>query len=306
MTDTSVSQPGALDGALPLAAETAAAVPGAGQGGPTADPPVGAEGDSTAAPAQGEIPVGVPAGQGTTPEAVADPFQETWQTLLAQALELLEVGGPVVAILLGMSVIALAIVLLKLWQFARLRLGARRFADRALEHWQAGRHQEALATLERQSSPLAAVLATAMEGSSRHDVDRETLREEVLRQATAVLESLRGHLRGLEVIASLAPLLGLLGTVLGMIEAFRRLQAAGSQVDPAVLSGGIWEALLTTAVGLAVAIPAVAALNWLERRVERFGHRLEDTVTRVFTVGLRPLPQPAAVPLRRSGGQYAS
>ena len=124
--------------------------------------------------------------------------------------------------------------------------------------------------------------------STQHDeeVDQATLREEVLRQATAALETLRSHLRGLEVIASLSPLLGLLGTVLGMIEAFRRLQEAGSQVDPAVLSGGIWEALLTTAVGLAVAIPAVAALNWLERRIERFGHRLEDSVTRVFTARL--------------------
>jgi biopolymer transport protein ExbB len=56
-------------------------------------------------------------------------------------------------------------------------------------------------------------------------------------------------------------LLGLFGTVLGMVEAFRQLELAGSQVDPAVLSGGIWQALLTTAVGLAVAIPAVLAHN---------------------------------------------
>ncbi len=57
-----------------------------------------------------------------------------------------------------------------------------------------------------------------------------------------------------------------------MIEAFRQLEAAGNQVNPAILSGGIWEALLTTAVGLAVAIPAVVALNWLERRIERLAH----------------------------------
>ena len=101
-----------------------------------------------------------------------------------------------------------------------------------------------------------------------------------------MLESLRSHLRPLEVIASLAPLLGLLGTVLGMIEAFRDLEQAGSQVDPAVLSGGIWQALLTTAIGLAVAMPVIVALNWLERAIDRCAHEMDSVVTRVFTVDL--------------------
>ena len=64
-----------------------------------------------------------------------------------------------------------------------------------------------------------------------------------------------------------------------MIEAFRKLSEAGNKVDPSILSGGIWEALLTTAVGLAVAIPAVAALNWLERRVDRVAFELDSIVT---------------------------
>jgi len=78
-----------------------------------------------------------------------------------------------------------------------------------------------------------------------------------------------------------------------MIEAFRQLEAAGNQVNPAILSGGIWEALLTTAVGLAVAMPSVAALNWLERRVDRLAHEMDSTVSRVFTVdlsGAEPAP----------------
>ena len=95
-----------------------------------------------------------------------------------------------------------------------------------------------------------------------------------------------GAFRILEVIASLAPLLGLFGTVLGMIEAFRQLEAAGNQVNPAILSGGIWQALLTTAVGLAVAMPVVAVLNWLERRVDALAHEMDSVVTRVFTEDL--------------------
>ena len=104
----------------------------------------------------------------------------------------------------------------------------------------------------------------------RNGTDLTLLREELERVATFRLNQLKMLLRPLEVIANLAPLLGLLGTVLGMIVAFQNMEAAGSRVDPSVLSGGIWQALLTTAVGLAVAIPTVAVHSWLERRVERF------------------------------------
>ncbi|MEB3734988.1 MotA/TolQ/ExbB proton channel family protein [Halopseudomonas pachastrellae] len=68
-----------------------------------------------------------------------------------------------------------------------------------------------------------------------------------------------------------------------MIVAFQNMEAAGSRVDPSVLSGGIWQALLTTAVGLAVAIPTVAVHSWLERRVERVAAAINDAVTQVFT-----------------------
>ena len=125
----------------------------------------------------------------------------------------------------------------------------------------------------------------AVATSPESPADEALVREEMQRVGARELESLRSHLRVLEVIGTLSPLLGLFGTVLGMIEAFRRLEEAGSRVDPAILSGGIWEALLTTAIGLAVAIPAVAALNWLERKVERLRHDMEDCATRLFTMG---------------------
>jgi biopolymer transport protein ExbB len=142
-----------------------------------------------------------------------------------------------------------------------------------------------LALVRGARNPVAQALARAMRGQ-RRGLPEARVREEVIRYGGEVLEALRGWLRPLEVIASLAPLLGLFGTVLGMIEAFRQLEAAGNQVNPAVLSGGIWEALLTTAVGLAVAIPAVALLNWLERRVDRLAHEMDNVVTRIFTVDL--------------------
>jgi biopolymer transport protein ExbB len=107
-------------------------------------------------------------------------------------------------------------------------------------------------------------------------------REETTRYARARLTDLRVGLRALELIATTAPLLGLLGTVLGMIDAFQALQEAGNRADPAALAGGIWEALLTTAAGMAVAIPAGAALVWFESVCDRTQADLEDIATRIF------------------------
>lgn len=210
---------------------------------------------------------------------------------LTRGLELLQAGGPVVALLVLMSIAASAIVLAKLLQFRSARLGDRRAAHEALRLWKAGRAGEAIALVEAARNPLAEALLQAMHGQQRN-LPEARIREEVMCYCSDVIEALRAWFRPLEVIASLAPLLGLFGTVLGMIEAFRQLEQAGNQVNPSILSGGIWEALLTTAVGLAVAIPVVALLSWLERRVERLAHEMESLVTRVFTEDLRGEPSP--------------
>ena len=216
-----------------------------------------------------------------TAPATAGPLEDP----AARAMELLQAGGPVVVILLLLSVAALAIVFVKLWQFRAARLGDPGPAREAIRLWEADRGAEALERASASRNPVARVLSRAMEGQ-RRGLPEARLREEVVRYGSDLLVALRGWFRPLEVIASLAPLLGLFGTVLGMIDAFRQLEAAGNQVNPAILSGGIWEALLTTAVGLAVAMPVVAVLNWLERRVDRLAHEMDSLVTRVFTVEL--------------------
>jgi len=202
------------------------------------------------------------------------------------ALQLVQQGGPVVAILSAMSVAALAIVLVKIWHFAACRVGDRRIAQEVIGLYRAGRSIEAIGLASRSRNPVAQVLAGAIGGTLQSDLPDEVVREEVSRLAAERIHALRSYLRPLEVIAGVAPLLGLFGTVLGMIEAFRQLEQAGSRVDPSVLSGGIWEALLTTAVGLAVAIPVVALLAWLEGTVDRLSHEMDSAVTRVFTQDL--------------------
>ena len=224
-------------------------------------------------------------------------MQETMSTATPVAwwehgFELVVAGGPVVALLVLMSVAALTIVFLRLLQFHQMKIGDRQVGREALRLCLMGSPQRAIECAERSPNPVAGAIALVLAGRVRGIADA-TVREEVLRYGNNVLEGLRTWFRPLEVIGSLAPLLGLFGTVLGMIEAFRQLEQAGSQVNPAILSGGIWEALLTTAVGLAVAIPAVTAQNYLDRRVERLAHEMEDSVTRIFTADLSPHPNPA-------------
>lgn len=197
-------------------------------------------------------------------------------------MEIIALGGPVVLVLIAMSVLGLAIVMLKCWQFYSVRVWDRRFIEPALATWHQGKTRAAMDLLQQQRNPIAEALLATMARLGKEP--REDLaREEAARVGARRLADLRSYFRPLEVIGTLAPLLGLLGTVIGMIEAFRQLEAAGSQVNPAILSGGIWVALLTTAVGLIVAIPAVAALNWLERIVERLQEDMQDALTRVFT-----------------------
>lgn len=203
--------------------------------------------------------------------------------MLERLNEWMQLGGPVLLVLLVMSIIALAIILVKSYQFLTLNVRDDSFVDYVLKYYRAGHYEEALRMLARRRSPVARAMDVAIVGHAREDLDEHLVREEVQRVAAEHLERMRSHLRGLEVIGTLSPLLGLLGTVLGMIEAFQQLEQVGNRVDPAVLSGGIWEALLTTAAGLIVAIPALIMLNWFERIVQRTAHAIEDAVTQVFT-----------------------
>lgn len=207
----------------------------------------------------------------------------TWLgSILNNLAHLVSLGGPIVAVLLAMSVFGLAIVLLKLWQFAGQRVGRRRFVEPALSNWRQQRPQAAQQVVAGERNPVAQTLAVAMHGIDT-GVDTAIVREEAARFGARHLSSLRSYLRALEVIGSVAPLLGLLGTVLGMIDVFSQLASAGGSANPSMLSGGIWEALLTTAIGLIVAVPAVLALNWLERIVERLHEDMQDALTQVFT-----------------------
>lgn len=181
--------------------------------------------------------------------------------LVANLQEIADLGGPVVMILIGISVITLAVVLYKLWQFSAAGVGRHKALADAVAAFDAGDRTQARLDLKRSTSYLAPVVEMGM-ATDMSDVAR------LQAEAESRFARLEGGFRFLDSVAQLAPLLGLFGTVLGMIEAFQSLQAAGSQVDPSLLAGGIWVALLTTAVGLAVAMPTSMILSWFEARMD--------------------------------------
>ncbi|KGB80412.1 MAG: flagellar motor protein MotA [Confluentimicrobium sp.] len=210
-------------------------------------------------------------------------FAAGWQA----ALDFLAMGGPSIWAIAALSVITLALILWKIWRLAALGAwSGGRQVTAAVGLWAEGREGEALRLLAQRQTIRAALTRAAM--AARHDatLDDDAARDETQRVARDLIARAKSGLRPLELIATIAPLLGLLGTVLGMIAAFQALQAAGARADPATLAGGIWEALLTTAAGMAVAIPASMALTWFESVVDRLRLEMEDAATRVF---LRPV-----------------
>lgn len=195
----------------------------------------------------------------------------------------LTMGGPAMWVIAALSVVTLALILWKLWRFALAGAWSGLTSERAVALWAEGRTAEAAAAVAARRGLRARLVAAAM--AARGALPDAAAREETGRVARGLLAEARTGLRALELIATIAPLLGLLGTVLGMIAAFRTLQEAGAQADPSALAGGIWEALLTTAAGMAVAIPAGVAQSGFESLTERLQHDMEDAATRIFTRG---------------------
>jgi biopolymer transport protein ExbB len=214
-------------------------------------------------------------------------------TATAPALmSFIAMGGPAMWAIAVLSVLALALIL---WKVMRLLSfgawsGGRRTAE-ALELWHTGQRDAAMQLLAGRSSLRAQLALAAMRAAQNPALDREAAEAETARVARKLLAQARAGLRGLELASTIGPLLGLLGTVTGMIAAFQALQEAGSRADPATLAGGIWEALLTTAAGMAVAIPAQVALTWFDSVVDALRHDMEDAATQILHGAPRAAPK---------------
>ncbi|WP_075186225.1 MotA/TolQ/ExbB proton channel family protein [Teredinibacter haidensis] len=192
--------------------------------------------------------------------------------------------GVVLWVLILFSLVSLTLCLIKSWQLFTLRPRANATAPSALYRLRKGEWHQAELLLKMQRNPRAQVFYQSLRLCETSPLGIEDIKLECLRLARAAIHQLYNYLRPLEVISTLAPLMGLLGTVLGMIEAFQAMEAAGANINPSVLSGGIWQALLTTAAGLAVAIPTSLAHSAFERSAERQSIAMQDDLENLFTL----------------------
>ncbi|MFQ6091938.1 MAG: MotA/TolQ/ExbB proton channel family protein [bacterium] len=182
-------------------------------------------------------------------------------------------GGWLMILLAGCSVVALAIVIERIIALKRDEINTRAFLlevkDRLLEN-----DVEAAVHLSRRTpGPVAAITKAGLE---RHSRPRAEIKEAIESAAKTAIHQLEKYFGVLATIATAAPLVGFLGTVTGMIKAFMRIEALGGNVNASVLAGGIWEALITTAAGLTVGIPALIFYNYLQGKVENFVFQMEE------------------------------
>lgn len=197
---------------------------------------------------------------------------------------------PVIILLLLMSAGSLGLILAKLVQMASVtRGGAARQA--ACDRFLQGDGAAAMAALAQGRAPADRVLLATMQGLAG-GLPLPAVEAEVLRRGNEEIAALSSGLRLLDLVAMVAPLLGLLGTVLGMIKSFQDLAAAEGSANASVLAGGIWEALVTTAGGLIVAIPAAVAASLLAGRVEQVALSIEGASGRLLALAQRQAPAP--------------
>ena len=200
---------------------------------------------------------------------------------------LLNLGGPIVYILLVLSIYATAVILYKLHIFYKVQFFKSDQTAKSINLWLSNNHNDAYELINDINDPQAEVVSFAMYQLLKHKklttkTDND-IREEITRLSDERINSYSSNLNSLQVIATIAPLLGLLGTVFGMIEAFQQMEMAGKNVDPSILSGGIWEALLTTAAGLSVAIPIVFFESYFRNPIDTFKNNIENSVTKILT-----------------------
>ena len=198
-------------------------------------------------------------------------------------LHYLEVGGPILWVLVIISIGAFAVVLERIVFFARneKNVGSN-FKDEILSLVASKKLDEAIALCDTKKSCVASAVKKFLQKAPKGiDVqDYEFILKEVTITETSPYES---RLNLLASVISISPMLGLLGTVTGMIRAFTNISKYGAG-DAAIVADGIAEALLTTAAGLMIAIPVIVVYNYLNRRLEKMENEIDDVVTNIINI----------------------
>lgn len=200
--------------------------------------------------------------------------------------DMLGTGGPIIAVLALLSLVSLTLIVVKVLQLWPVRSGAAQRAA-AFRQWAEGDKHGAQQAVAAGRSPADRVTAYAMAALAK-GFRGPRLESELVRRGNAELARMNGLIRAIELIAMISPLLGLLGTVLGMIQSFQELELAEGAANASVLAGGIWQALLTTAAGLLVAIPAAVGAGLLSARIESAAQMIESAVGELLLIDENP------------------
>jgi biopolymer transport protein ExbB len=191
---------------------------------------------------------------------------------MTEYFDILAKGGPLVIPIAICSVVALAVFVERLLALRLDRVFPPRTADAVMELLKASKSDAAMSLARQQHSPLSALIASCLE--SQH-LGRAQAKERMEEVGSVQVGILARYVSALSTVATVSPLLGLLGTVTGMIKVFKSV-AVVDNPQISQLAGGIWEALLTTVAGLAVAIPSYLAYRYLESRIERIASALQE------------------------------
>ncbi|MBN7798404.1 MotA/TolQ/ExbB proton channel family protein [Parahaliea mediterranea] len=203
-------------------------------------------------------------------------------------LELVTAGGWLMVLILLCSIVAVAISIERLYTLNPKKIAPPHLLATVWKQIKAGELDAPRIKSLRQSSPLGRILAAGLSNASH---GRDVMKESIQEAASHVIHELERYLNTLGTIAAVAPLLGLLGTVVGMIKVFAEIMAQGTG-NASALAGGISEALITTAAGLAVAIPALVMHRYLSGRIDGIVVELEQETIKLVDA-LHSEEQPA-------------
>ena len=190
-------------------------------------------------------------------------------------------GGPMIWLIVAASAVALVVFIERVVHFHRAQINSMEFLDGVRNVLKRDNVVEALSICDATPGPVARLVKVAILSRER---GREGVREALEEAGLVEVPPLEDKLNLLATIAQITPLMGLLGTVLGFIRIFSRLEAQGTLAHLEALSGGVWEALICTAAGLAVAIPAYAAYNYLVSRVNAIVLDMERSAAEIVSI----------------------
>ena len=198
----------------------------------------------------------------------------------------LAAGGAGIWVIAALSVLMIAVAIERLHRFRTAAIVPAGLVDEIVPLWQAGRLDELEIALARRDSVLARAIRFLVANRARWPA--EVLGERAGELASRALRQQQQRAYPLAVVATVAPIVGLLGTVVGMIEAFHVIAFTGGMGDASLLAGGISKALVNTAAGLSVALPALALHHFFRHRLTVSGLALEEQLDRVLDACVRP------------------